>query len=46
MIKASVEINCFDELDIMKEMLTSISRAGADVIITFFAKQFALGNFR
>ena len=41
MIKASAEKGWLDEEKIMIEMLTSIKRAGADIIITYFAKQFA-----
>lgn len=42
MIKAAAQNGWLDEERCMMEMLTSIKRAGADIILTYFAKQFAL----
>ncbi len=41
MIKAAINQGLADEKLIIKEVLTSIKRAGADIIITYFAKDFA-----
>ncbi|SHJ84073.1 porphobilinogen synthase [Paramaledivibacter caminithermalis] len=41
MIKAAAKAGLVDEKIIVKEMLTSIKRAGADIIITYFAKDLA-----
>ncbi len=41
MIKAAAEKNWIDGEKVMMEVLTSIKRAGADVIITYFAKEAA-----
>jgi len=41
MIKAATERGWIDGERIMMEVLTSIKRAGADVIITYFAKEAA-----
>jgi porphobilinogen synthase len=41
MIKAAAEKGWIDEKGVVTEMLTSIKRAGADIIITYFAKDFA-----
>jgi porphobilinogen synthase len=41
MIKAAAERGWIDEKRIMIEMLTSIKRAGADMILTYFAKEAA-----
>lgn len=41
MIKAAAEKGWIDERAVVTEMLTSIKRAGADIIITYFAKEFA-----
>jgi porphobilinogen synthase len=41
MAKAAAERGWLDGNAIMHEMLTSIARAGADIIITYFAKQYA-----
>ena len=38
MIKAAMEMGWLDEERIMMEVLTGIKRAGADIIITYFAK--------
>ena len=41
MLKAAAANGWLDEASAMLEMLTSIKRAGADVIITYFAKDAA-----
>lgn len=41
MIKAAAKAGLVDEKAIVIEMLTSIKRAGADIIITYFAKDLA-----
>jgi porphobilinogen synthase len=41
MIKAAAEKGWLDGEKVMLEVLTSIKRAGADVIITYFAKEAA-----
>ncbi|HEX2640147.1 MAG TPA: hypothetical protein VHL50_06230, partial [Pyrinomonadaceae bacterium] len=41
MIKAAAEKGWLDGEKVMMEVLTSIKRAGADVIITYFAKEAA-----
>lgn len=41
MIKAAAKAGLVDEKAIVKEMLTSIKRAGADIIITYFSKDLA-----
>lgn len=41
MIKAAAEQGWIDEQAVMLETLTSIKRAGADVILTYFAKEAA-----
>ena len=41
MIKAAAERNWIDEKGIVLELLTSLKRAGADLIITYFAKDAA-----
>lgn len=41
MIKAAAEKGWIDERKVALEVLTSIKRAGADFIITYFTKQFA-----
>jgi porphobilinogen synthase len=43
MVKAASERGWLDGDRVMKEILLSIKRAGADVILTYFAKEFALG---
>ena len=40
MIKAGARMGWIDENKIITEVLTSIKRAGADIIITYFAKDF------
>lgn len=44
MIKAAAQKGWLDGDRVMKETLLSIKRAGADVILTYFAKDFARGN--
>ena len=41
MVKAAVEKGCFDERVAVLELMTSIKRAGADVIVTYWAKELA-----
>jgi porphobilinogen synthase len=41
LIKAAAEQGWIDETEVMIEFLTSIKRAGADMIITYFAKKMA-----
>ena len=41
MVKAAAARGMLDEKTIMMEMLQSIKRAGADLIITYFAKEAA-----
>jgi porphobilinogen synthase len=41
MVKAAAERGWIDETRIMRETLTSIARAGADIILTYHAKDFA-----
>lgn len=43
MIKAAAQKGWLDEKSVIREILTSIKRAGADIIITYFAKEFARG---
>lgn len=44
MVKAAAQKGWLDGDRVMKEMLLSIKRAGADVILTYFAKEFAQGK--
>lgn len=44
MVKAAVQKGWLDEKLIVNEILTSIKRAGADIIITYHAKDFAHWN--
>jgi len=44
MVKAAAERGWIDEERIVDEMLTGFARAGADVIITYFAKDYLLRN--
>jgi porphobilinogen synthase len=44
MVKAAAEKGWIDEARIMRETLTAIARAGADVIITYHALDFARGK--
>jgi porphobilinogen synthase len=41
MVKAAAAKGWIDEDRIMRELLTSIRRAGADIILTYHAKDFA-----
>ena len=41
MVKAASQMGWIDEKTIMVEILTAIKRAGADIIITYFAKDIA-----
>ena len=41
MIKSAAELGRLDEKTVMMELLTSLKRAGADLIITYFAKDVA-----
>jgi len=41
MVKAAAANGWIDETRVMKEILTSIKRAGADIILTYFAKDMA-----
>jgi porphobilinogen synthase len=41
MVKAAAEKGWIDEERIVKEILTSIKRAGSDIILTYHAKEFA-----
>jgi porphobilinogen synthase len=41
MVKAGVENGCFEERAAVLEIMTSIKRAGADLIITYWAKELA-----
>jgi porphobilinogen synthase len=43
MIKAAAQKGWLDGERVMKETLLSIKRAGADIILTYFAKEFAAG---
>jgi porphobilinogen synthase len=42
MVKAAAEKGWLDGERTMLESLTAIKRAGADIILTYFAKEFAL----
>jgi porphobilinogen synthase len=41
MVKAAAEKGCFEERDAVLEIMTSLKRAGADLIITYWAKELA-----
>ena len=41
MLKAGAEIGCFDERAAVLEIMTSLKRGGADLIITYWAKELA-----
>jgi porphobilinogen synthase len=41
MVKAGAENGCFDERAAVLEIMTSLKRAGADLIITYWAKELA-----
>ena len=42
MIKAAAEHKCLNENDLIIESLLAIRRAGADLIISYFAKELAV----
>jgi porphobilinogen synthase len=42
MIKAAAQMGWIDEKQVILESLTSMKRAGADLILTYFAKEVAL----
>jgi porphobilinogen synthase len=44
MVKAAAEKGWIDEARIVRETLTAIARAGADVVITYHALEFARGS--
>lgn len=46
MVKAAAQKGWLDGDRVMKEMLLSIKRAGADIILTYFAKEFATAQQR
>jgi len=41
LVKAAARLGWIDEQRVMMEVLTSIKRAGADIIVTYFAKDAA-----
>jgi porphobilinogen synthase len=41
MVKAAAQLGWLNESDVMMEILTAIKRAGADIILTYFAKEAA-----
>jgi porphobilinogen synthase len=41
MIKAAANMGWIDEQQVMMEVTTSVKRAGADIIITYFARDIA-----
>ena len=41
MVKAGAEKGCFDERTAVLEIMTSLKRAGADLIVTYWAKELA-----
>lgn len=41
MVKAAAQLGWLNEEAVMMEILTSIKRAGADLILTYFAKKAA-----
>jgi porphobilinogen synthase len=41
MVKAAAQKGWLDGERVAKEMLLSMKRAGADIILTYFAKEFA-----
>jgi len=43
MIKAAEQMNWIDGKKVAMESLIALKRAGADMIITYFAKDFAMG---
>jgi porphobilinogen synthase len=45
MLNSAAEAGLLDKKQAMLEMLYSIKRAGADIIITYFAKDVAKGKY-
>ncbi len=45
MVKAANRLGFISGIDVMNEMLLSIKRAGADIIITYFAKEWVIQKF-
>jgi len=45
MLKAAAEKGWLNERQCVEEALTCIKRAGADIILTYFARQFAESRF-
>jgi porphobilinogen synthase len=41
MVKAAAEKKVFDERAAVMEIMTSIKRAGADIIVTYWARELA-----
>ncbi|MDP9254510.1 MAG: porphobilinogen synthase, partial [Verrucomicrobiota bacterium] len=41
MVKAAAGKGCFDERAAVLEIMTSLKRAGADLIVTYWAKELA-----
>ena len=41
MIKAAAKMGCIDEAGVICESAVSIFRAGADILLTYFAKELA-----
>jgi porphobilinogen synthase len=41
MVKAAAEKKVFDERTAVMEIMTSLKRAGADIIVTYWAQQLA-----
>ena len=41
MVKAAVKENWLDERQVVMEIMTAIKRAGADIILTYHAKEVA-----
>jgi porphobilinogen synthase len=41
MVKAGAEKKCFEERAAVLEIMTSLKRAGADLIVTYWAKELA-----
>src|SRR6185503_7204463 len=41
MVKAAAEKGCFEERAAVMEIMTSLKRAGADIIVTYWARELA-----
>ena len=41
MVKAGAEKGCFDERAAVLEIMTSLKRGGADLIVTYWARELA-----